>query len=50
LKTDIISRYYFDTGVIIANLNQDKAISEALVLINDSGKYQQVLQALNDSE
>ena len=43
LKTDLVSRYYFTRGVIITNLNQDKAITRAIELLNDTREYQQIL-------
>lgn len=43
LKTDIISRYYYNRGVIIANLYADRAIAKAMSLISKNEDYQQIL-------
>jgi len=47
IKTDLVSRYYFGRGVIIANLHQDKAIAKARELINDPQKYYNLLKPVN---
>lgn len=44
LKTDMVSRYYFGKGVIIANLYQDKAIKRAMELLNNQEEYNKLLQ------
>ena len=44
IKTDIVSRYYFEKGVIIANLYQDKAIARAIELLRDNKEYSDILQ------
>jgi len=43
LKTDLVSRYYYTKGVIIANLHQDKAILESVKLLNDNEEYYRIL-------
>lgn len=50
LKTDMVSRYYYGKGVIIANLYQDKAIRKAMELLNNSDEYHQILNPLNEAE
>jgi len=39
-----VSRYYFEKGVIIANLYQDKAIARAIELLRDNKEYSDILQ------
>jgi len=45
IKTDIVSRYYFSKGVIIANLFQDKTIAKAMDLLHHPDEYQKLLKA-----
>lgn len=44
IKTDLVSRYYFSKGVIIANLYQDKAIKRAMLLLNNPEEYKEILK------
>lgn len=44
LKTDLVSRYYYGKGVIIANLYQDKAIKRSMELLNNMESYHKILQ------
>ncbi len=44
LKTDLVSRYYFGRGVIVANIHQDKAIAKARELINQPQQYYELLK------
>lgn len=50
LKTDMVSRYYYGKGVIIANLFQDKAIKKAMELLNNPDEYHQILNPVNEAE
>jgi len=50
LKTDMVSRYYFGKGVIVANLYQDKAIRKAMELLNDSTQYKSILNPKDEAE
>lgn len=43
LKQEIISRYYFQTGKIIASLADDKEIAQALELFNQKDSYLAIL-------
>ncbi|NOR88397.1 MAG: peptidase S41, partial [Bacteroidales bacterium] len=47
IKTDLVSRYYFSKGVIIANLHQDKAIGKAMELLKNSDEYNSLLEGKN---
>lgn len=44
LKTDLMSRYYFNKGVIIANLYEDTAIAEAMAILKDELEYKKILE------
>jgi carboxyl-terminal processing protease len=50
LKTDLVSRYYYGKGVIIANLYQDRAIKRAMELLNNQSEYKELLQAINEAQ
>lgn len=50
LKTDLVSRYYYGKGVIIANLYQDKAIKRAMKLLNNQEEYIGILQASDEAK
>lgn len=43
LKTDLVSRYFFSRGVIIANLHQDKAIAKAKEILLNKSEYNRLL-------
>ncbi len=43
LKTDLVSRYYFTKGVIVANLYADRAIAKAITIISDQEEYNKIL-------
>lgn len=43
LKTDLVSRYYFTKGVIVANLYADRAIAKAMALISNTEEYNEIL-------
>jgi carboxyl-terminal processing protease len=45
LKMEIISRYYYQTGKIIASLNDDPDIKEAEKVLNDKALYTNILSA-----
>ncbi len=44
LKTDLVSRYYYNKGIIIANLYQDKAINRAMELLQNTDEYKKLLK------
>ena len=44
LKTDLVSRYYYNRGIIIANLYQDKAIKNAMKLLHSPDEYKDLLK------
>ncbi len=44
---EIVSRYYLDEGRIQASLKDDPATLEAIKLLLDTEKYQEILQAKN---
>jgi len=44
LKTDLVSRYYFSRGVIIANLHQDRAIAKSMKLLKNEEEYKAILK------
>ena len=44
LSDEIVSRYFYKKGEYIYKVYHDKAILEAVSLINDLGRYQKVLQ------
>jgi carboxyl-terminal processing protease len=50
LKQEIISRYYFQTGKIIASLDDDKEIAQALELLNQKASYLAILHGSVDLE
>lgn len=50
LKQEIISRYYFQTGKIIASLADDKEIAQALELLNQKDSYLAILNGSVDLE
>jgi carboxyl-terminal processing protease len=43
LKLEILTRYYFQKGRIIASLKSDTDIQEGVKIINDGGLYQSIL-------
>lgn len=47
LKTEVVSRYYFNRGVIIANLYEDAAIAKAMDLLKNENEYQKILEPVN---
>jgi len=44
LKLEIITRYYFQKGKVIASLKNDPDIAEGMRIINDPQLYQSVLE------
>ncbi|NPD47875.1 MULTISPECIES: S41 family peptidase [unclassified Lentimicrobium] len=44
LKTDLVSRYYYTKGVIVANLYEDRAIAKAISLISNIEEYNKILK------
>lgn len=50
LKTDLVSRYYFGKGVIVANLYQDRAIKKAMELLHHSKDYKEILKPGDQTE
>lgn len=46
LKTELVSRYYFNRGIIIANLYEDKAIEKAMDVLKDETVYKEILEAI----
>ena len=45
LEEEIVSRYYFESGMIEAAFDDDQDILAAIELLNDSEKYHKLLQA-----
>jgi carboxyl-terminal processing protease len=43
IKQEIVSRYYYQKGKIIASLNTDKDITEAINTLTDQNLYKSVL-------
>ena len=43
LEEDIVSRYYFHTGMLAAALDDDKEIAVAAEILNDPARYQKLL-------
>jgi len=48
LKMEIISRYYYQKGKIIASLADDKGIDKALGIIHSKDTYVAILQGVNE--
>lgn len=46
IEEDIISRYYFQKGKILNNLNGDKEILEAISILKDVPKYNSILKPI----
>ena len=44
IEKEIVSRYYFQNGKAQQQLNNDSEIEEAIALINDTAKYQSILE------
>jgi len=44
LKTELVSRYYFNRGIIISNLYEDAAIAKAMELLKNNSEYQEILE------
>ena len=45
LSEEIVSRYYFQEGMIEASLGDDPAVKEALIFLSIPDKLQQILTA-----
>tara|TARA_B100001093_G_scaffold513574_1_gene585788 strand:- start:664 stop:2316 length:1653 start_codon:yes stop_codon:yes gene_type:complete len=43
ILNEIVSRYYYQEGRVIASLADDKVIDEAIVILNDSLRYKNIL-------
>lgn len=44
LRTEIVGRYYYQTGEVITSLRDDKQTLEAISLLKNAEAYQQILQ------
>ncbi|QDH81532.1 S41 family peptidase [Echinicola soli] len=44
LKDEIVSRYYYEGGVVEASLDQDREIAKAVEILSNEGQYHQMLQ------
>jgi carboxyl-terminal processing protease len=44
LKTEIVSRYYYQKGSAIASLEDDKAIEKAIEILADKSQYDEILK------
>ncbi len=44
LQNEIVSRYYFQTGRIVNSFNEDRALREAMSILNDAKRYNSILQ------
>ena len=47
LANEIVSRYYYQKGRIQSSLNYDKDILQAITVLSDSTKYQQILSNID---
>lgn len=47
LKDEIVSRYYYQKGAIIASMSSDKEVKNATKLLSNPSEYRQLLSALN---
>ncbi|MDQ3393660.1 MAG: S41 family peptidase [Bacteroidota bacterium] len=45
LKEEIISRYYYQQGIIEASFSHDEDVREALNVLNDTKRYEQILSS-----
>ncbi|MDQ3536186.1 MAG: S41 family peptidase [Bacteroidota bacterium] len=45
LKEEIIARYYYQQGIIEASFNHDEDVKEAVNILNDSKRYEQILSS-----
>lgn len=43
IEEEIVGRYYFEEGKVQRRLNQDKEVQEAIKLLGDSARYEQIL-------
>lgn len=43
LKEDIVSRYYLQQGIIEASFNHDVDVQQAIEILNDAQRYEQIL-------
>ena len=43
LEQEIVSRYYFHTGIVEYAIHEDRAINAALEVLNDSKRYKEIL-------
>lgn len=50
LRGEIVSRYYYQKGTIIANLNDDIQLDKAIEILNDKPKYQSILDGTYKTE
>lgn len=50
LRGEIVSRYYYQKGTIIANLNDDIQLDKAIEILNDKQKYQSILDGTYKTE
>lgn len=50
LEEEIASRYYFQNGRLEASLKDDPELKEALLVLNDNGKYTKILTTIVKAE
>ncbi len=50
LKVELISRYYYQKGKILATLNDDPELEKAVEIINDPQAYNDILAPLKNNE
>ncbi len=48
LRDEIVSRYYYEGGVVEASLDTDREIAQALEVFSDTGTYQKMLEPVAD--
>jgi carboxyl-terminal processing protease len=47
LSEEIVARYYFEKGQTEAKLNNDEEVKEAVAILKDKARYEQILQKKN---
>ena len=46
LKDEIVTRYYYEEGMVEASLDKDKEIAKAIQVLNDQDRYAEILRPL----
>ena len=45
IAIEIVVRYYYQRGAVVQNMKSDKFLKEAVVLLDDAGRYRSILAA-----